>query len=53
MTCRTCDGCRFSCYNDDAELECRANPPSLEGWPVVAARDWCGKWEDVSSGLDD
>jgi hypothetical protein len=25
---------------------CRFNPPSIKGFPIVQADDWCGDWDD-------
>ena len=39
-----CRNCRFFKESSGAGL-CRAETPSIQGWPVVMMDDWCGDWE--------
>jgi len=54
----TCGDCRFAVHLPDnpTVLECHLNPPRWRDgraamdndwnhWLIMAARDWCGKWE--------
>ena len=46
-----CGTCRFfqaraeSPFSEDDGGRCRVDSPGEEGWPLVRAGGWCGKWE--------
>lgn len=52
MTIINCINCKWSapvflCHDDGCKeiyaYECRHNAPSLDGWPMVDAHEWCGE----------
>ena len=48
--CMVCGKCMFFVLKTTIAIQredhiigrCRANPPTMKGWPVVFSDDWCG-----------
>lgn len=48
-----CATCLWSHRKTDGMLRCRANAPTVKGWPVMFDDDWCGEHKLDGNKLED
>jgi hypothetical protein len=45
QTCATCDSWQPASNTLTSRGHCRANPPTISGWPLTSSADWCRAWK--------